>query len=57
VGDNAQSGSDPDLPIDANETTDSSDGLLGGLPGFSSQLSLVSMLGAAVLVAGGRRKD
>jgi len=55
VGDNAQSqgGSGTTDPTEEED----SEGLLGGVPGFSSYLSLVSMLGAAVLVAGGRRKD
>jgi Ca2+-binding EF-hand superfamily protein len=54
VGDNAQAeqegGTDPVEP----EPVDTDDG--GFLPGFSSTMGIISMLGAAILVAG-RRKD
>ncbi|MDP7092386.1 MAG: hypothetical protein QF448_06255, partial [Candidatus Thalassarchaeaceae archaeon] len=52
VGDNAQAaqtGPDPE-PVEEED-----DGLFG-LPGFSGAMVLVSMLGAAILVAGRRRQ-
>ena len=52
VGDNAQADQEEPEPVPIEEE----DGGLFGLPGFSAATSLVSMLGAAILIAG-RRKD
>ena len=57
VGDNADDDADGDgVPDDGPvpEPDDADDG--GILPGFSAATGLVSMLGAAILIAG-RRKD
>jgi hypothetical protein len=53
VGDNAQAANEEEPAI---TDEDDDDGGLFGLPGFSATMSLVSMLGAAILIAG-RRKD
>ncbi|MDP6214990.1 MAG: hypothetical protein QGI41_08645, partial [Acidimicrobiales bacterium] len=55
IGDEADDDADGDgIPDEGPVDTGGDDG--GILPGFSASLGLVSMLGAAVLVAG-RRKD
>ena len=53
VGDNAQAANEAN--VDTDPATEDEGGFLG-LPGFSATMGLVSMLGAAILVAG-RRKD
>ena len=59
IGDNSDTDADGDGVID-DETIDSGDedddGGFLGVPGFSAVTGLVSMLGAAILIAG-RRKD
>ena len=56
IGDNADADADGDGQLDnPPEEPDTDDGG-GGLPGFSAATGLVSMLGAAILIAG-RRKD
>ena len=54
IGDNAQA--QQDAGITDTTTDDSDDGGFLGLPGFSSIMSLVSLIGAAIIVTS-RRKD